>query len=84
MRYAAGLYWLLDMEQPGVPYRQPLCLNEVGADIFRLMMEGKSRRQIAEALGGKYQAPAEEILPDVELFEAQLAEYGILEATRER
>ena len=31
IRQAAGMYWLLDMEQPGIPYRQPVLLNETGA-----------------------------------------------------
>ena len=33
LRYAAGIYWLLDMSQPGYPYRKPLPLNEMGAAI---------------------------------------------------
>ena len=77
LRYAAGLYWLLDTEQPGVPYKKPLSMNEVGADIFRMMVNGMDREQIVETLCREYQMPRSVILPDVEQFHAQLAEYGI-------
>ena len=40
LRYAAGIYWLLDMSQPGYPYRKPLPLNEMGASIWRMMEKG--------------------------------------------
>lgn len=77
LRYAAGLYWLLDTEQPGVPYKKPLSMNEVGADIYRMMTKGLNQEQIAEALCEKYQMPRSVILPDVEQFQAQLEEYNI-------
>lgn len=83
LRYAAGVYWLLDMEQPGVPYKAPLSMNEVGADIFRMMARGRTKEQIVEALCEEYQAPCTIIIPDVERFQAQLAEYGIDEVIGE-
>ena len=75
LRYAAGLYWLLDTEQPGVPYKKPLSMNGVGADIYRMMTKGMNREQIAEALCEEYQMPKSVILQDVEQFQAQLEEY---------
>lgn len=75
LRYAAGLYWLLDTEQPGVPYKRPLSMNEVGADIYQMMTKGLNRKQIVETLCEEYQMPESVILPDVEQFQAQLEEY---------
>ena len=41
IRQAAGMYWLLDMEQSGIPYRQPVLLNETGAAFWKLLVQGK-------------------------------------------
>ena len=51
LRHAAGLYWLLDMEQDAGSYKKPLAMNEMGAEIFKLMQDGKTNLQIAEILG---------------------------------
>ena len=77
LRYAAGLYWLLDMEQPGVPYKKPLSMNEIGADIFRMMAKGLDREQIVEVLCREYQMPRSVIQADVEQFQIRLVEFGI-------
>ena len=84
LRYAAGLYWLLDTEQPGVPYKKPLSMNRVGADIYRMMTKGLSQEQIVEALCEEYQMPRSEILLDVEQFQAQLEEYNIGDEREDR
>ncbi|MCH5337570.1 MAG: PqqD family protein [Acetatifactor sp.] len=77
LRYAAGTYWLLDTWQEGVPYRKPLTMNEVGADIWQMMEQRCSREQIVDALCREYQVNREVIEQDVERFMAQLEEYGI-------
>lgn len=77
LRYAAGTYWLLDTWQEGVPYRKPLTMNEVGADIWQMMEQSCSREQIVDALCREYQVNREVIEQDVERFMAQLEEYGI-------
>lgn len=77
LRYAAGIYWLLDIGQEGVPYRKPLPMNEVGAAIWKMMVQGLDRKQIVEALCREYQVTDETVQRDVEQFQAQLAEYGI-------
>ena len=41
LRYAAGQYWLLDMEQEGSPYKHPKNLNCVGAEIWKRMESGQ-------------------------------------------
>ena len=50
LRRAAGRYWLLDMEQEGVPYRRPLCMNEMGAAVWELLVRGLDREGIVEEL----------------------------------
>ena len=44
LRHAAGIYWLLDMEQEIGTYKKPLPMNEAGAEIFKLMQEGKKQK----------------------------------------
>lgn len=77
LRYAAGLYWLLDMEQSGVPYRRPLAVNEVGADIWKLLAQGEGEGQIAEKLSVEYQVSPEAIREDITQFRRQLEQAGI-------
>lgn len=77
MRYAAGLYWLLDMEQSGVPYRKPFATNEVGARIWELFEQGEDEEKIAEVLSIEYQVSREEIREDLAQFRLQLEQYGI-------
>lgn len=77
LRYAAGLYWILDMWQEGVPYRKPLAVNEIGADIWRLLEQGKTNEEIAEELSRKYQAEREELEQDIVQFQKQLQQCGI-------
>lgn len=68
LRQAAGLYWLLDMEQAGVPYHTPVPFNETGAIIWKAYAEGSDEEQIAERLGKMFAMEKEEMLPDVREF----------------
>lgn len=77
LRYAAGSYWLLDMQQEQFAYQKPAAFNECGADIFSLCAEGKTVPQIAEWLHLKYGIGRSEAAGDVETFMEQLKEYGI-------
>lgn len=78
LRQAAGAFWLLDLEQPGIPYRQPIELNEVGADIWRLhVCQGMSIEATAQQMSEEYGVPAEVIHPDVQAFLRTLAGQGI-------
>lgn len=76
LRHAAGLYWLLDMEQDAGSYKKPLAMNEMGAEIFKLMQEGKTNLQIAEILMGRYSSKPEDVLSDIVGFELQLKSFG--------
>lgn len=77
LRRAAGLYWILDMEQEGVPYRKPVPINEPGADIWKLQVQGYDEREIAEILCKQYEREKDEVLADVLQFRSQLEECGI-------
>lgn len=77
LRRAAGLYWLLDMEQEGMPYKNPLPLNEMGASIFQMMVRGMEQGEIADVISKEYQVEHEMALQDIIQFKNQLQEQGI-------
>lgn len=72
LRYAAGLYWLIDMEQSGGSYISPLPLNEVGSKIWELIDGGLSILEICEQLSGTYAIPLAQAQKDVRDFLDQL------------
>lgn len=77
LRKAAGSYWLLDMEQDGKQYKEPLELNESGAKIWELAYEGKSESAIAEYITEQYGIELAEAKEDVRQFLAGLEVVGI-------
>ena len=77
LRYAAGQYWLLDTLQPGVPYKGPLRMNAMGAEIWNLLEKRYSTEQIISTLGAEYEAAPTEIKADVLQFINQLKIYGV-------
>ncbi len=78
LRHAAGVYWLLDMEQAGVPYKPPIPINEIGARIWELLFRGEEKAKIAEILADEYQVDIGTISEDVDAFVKQLQEFGVL------
>lgn len=78
LRYAAGQYWLLDMEQDGVPYKQPMCMNVVGAEIWKMMKKDWSIEQMIEVFNKEYQVEKGEIREDIIQFQKQLAAFGVV------
>ncbi len=76
MRYAAGEYWILDMEQEGLPYKKPLSVNEVGAAIWKMMERGMKQEEIADCLCREYGEEREIILEDVAAFQKMLLKSG--------
>ena len=77
IRQAAGMYWLLDMEQPGIPYRQPVLLNETGAAFWKLLAQGKPEDEVASVIASEYGVSREEIRQDVEQFLQKLRSQGV-------
>jgi DNA-binding CsgD family transcriptional regulator len=78
LRAAAGQYWLLNMEQKGVPYQGPVALNAMGAEIWNRLQKGKTSATIAEELSIQYETSSKEILEDVLEFCEQLKKQGII------
>lgn len=77
MRRAAGLYWLIDMDQNGVYWREPVAVNESGAYIWKHYRYLRSETAVAEELSRERGVPAQEALADVRCFLQQLREQGI-------
>ena len=78
LRYAAGLYWLLDMGQSGQNYHRPLPLNAAAAEIWQSLVNGEKTEEIADMICRKYGTSKEEAMSDVREFFEQLAAEGIL------
>ncbi len=78
LRYAAGQYWLLDMEQAGVSYKRPMSMNAVGAEIWKMLKKGWSIEQISEVFIKEYQVDKEDIREDIIQFQKQLTAYGVV------
>ena len=72
LRYAAGLYWLLDMEQSGYFYVSPLPMNECGAQIWNMLESGMSEEAICKRLCEKYEISPKQAHRDVHDFMVQL------------
>lgn len=77
LRCAAGRYWLLDTAQPGIPYKKPLCLNEVGAKIWEMIELEYSLSKISSTLAEEYEVSAEDVKEDVLQYLNQLKSYGV-------
>ncbi len=77
LRKAAGLYWLIDMDQDGSEFHSPVRLNESGAFLWRLLERGMNREQLAEALCGEYELEKKNAEKDVDLFFQQLKQNQI-------
>ena len=77
IRKAAGSYWLLDMEQSGKYYKEPIELNESGAKIWELAERGWDISQIAGHLAAQYEMDSETVEEDVRQFFAGLEAAGI-------
>ncbi len=78
MRKAAGLYWLLDMEQSGADWREPVAVNESGAYIWKRYQCLRSETAVAEELSRENGVPVQDALTDVRCFLQQLREQGIV------
>lgn len=72
LRHAAGLYWLLDMEQSGPSYISPLPLNEGGAQIWQMLISGMSEDEVCKQLCEEYGVSPEQMREDVRDFIVQL------------
>lgn len=78
IRKAAGLYWLVDMEQSGIDRQEQIVLNESGAYIWKQYERLRSKTAVAEELNREFGISAEEALTDVEQFLQQLQDQGMV------
>lgn len=72
LRKVAGMYWLLNVEQPGIPYEKPVALNRTGAMICGMLEDGAGAEEIAEAMSVSYGISVSEARVDLEQFMGQL------------
>ncbi len=79
LRYAAGKYWLLDMKQESATYNRPICMNCVGADIWKLLSEGFTKEEIVASIQKKYEIEYSIAYTDCVTFLEQLMEQGVIE-----
>lgn len=77
LRQAAGMYWLLDMEQSGKDYKKPIVMNESGAFIWQQYEKTGNKEAVATVLQEQYGVPAEEAAQDIEEFFQQLQKQGL-------
>ena len=59
LRRAAGVYWLLDMEQDGLSCERPIMLNECGAFLWQRFRDGKTKEAAVQELCAEYEIPPE-------------------------
>ena len=78
LRMAAGMYWLLDMEQSGAEKVEPVVINESGAHIWEQYVCLRSEAAVAEALCREFGISVQEALADIRRFLRQLEEQGIV------
>lgn len=77
LRYAAGKYWLLDMEQREGRYCNPISINESGVFILEQYFRLHSAEAAAEAVCEQYGVDPEQALADVNGFLQDLEKQGI-------
>lgn len=78
VRYAAGQYWLIDMQQSGRQYVRPVIINELGAAVWDGMKAGNTIEQISQILSKEFKVAAEEIQTDILEFIRQLKQQSVV------
>lgn len=78
LREIAGDLLLVPTGKTALDLNGMMTLNDVGADIWRMLPEVKDEEEIVQRLLKDYEATAEEIRPDVTAFLNKLRELNIL------
>ena len=78
LREIAGDLLLVPTGKTALDLNGMMTLNEVGAEIWKMLPEVKDEEEIVRRLLQEYDATAEEIRPDVSAFLDKLRELGIL------
>ncbi|MBR2929896.1 MAG: PqqD family protein [Clostridia bacterium] len=79
LRHVAGTDVVLPISGATLSFRGMLTLNETGSMIWRLLEEGATRDELANAVISEYEVSAEEALADVDKFIAKLCDAGCLD-----
>ena len=77
VRHAAGRYWIIDIEQSGIPYKKPIIINSVGAFIWEKYSAGLKDSEIAALISNECGISHMEALNDIKAFMEQLEKQGI-------
>ncbi len=75
LRKAAGLYWLLALQQSGEKYKPPLVMNGMGAVIFKYRQMGDNEEEIIRKISSRYDTDPDTLRRDVISFLKKLKEY---------
>lgn len=78
LRKAAGVYWLVDMEQSGAERQGQIMLNESGAHIWERYEHLHTMEAVAEELSREFGIPVEQGLADIGQFFRQLEKQGLV------
>ena len=78
LREIAGDLLLVPTGKTALDLNGMLTLNDVGADIWRMLPEVKDEEEIVQRLLQEYEAEAEEIRPDVLAFLDKLRKLNII------
>lgn len=78
LRRVAGMYWLINIEQPGIPYEKPIALNQTGAKICGMLEDGAGAEEIAKEMSASYGISISEARDDLEQFVRQLGIYDFV------
>lgn len=78
LREIAGDLLLVPTGKTALDLNGMLTLNDVGAEIWKMLPEVKDEEEIVQRLLSEYEAPAEVIRPDVSAFLEKLRELNII------
>ncbi|GHU42547.1 hypothetical protein FACS1894111_06660 [Clostridia bacterium] len=83
VRQAAGLHYILRMDQKGPAYQKPLAVNQMGALIWQMLQEGKEKDVIIEKLMSIYDVERFVLQEDMEVFLEQLRSTNFIDKDKE-
>lgn len=77
LRNAAGIYWLVKINQLDSDYCAPMTMNECGAIIWNGLTEGLTIDELSDMLQKQFGIEKEEAFTDIKHFLEKLTNYGI-------
>lgn len=78
LRYAAGRYWIIKIDQQEPYYVPPFLVNECGAAIWKGLEAGYNTEELAKLLENQYGIDSAEAFIDIKDFLEQLANKEII------